>query len=161
MIRKLTPADAAAWKAFRIEMLTDTPHSFGATLAETTARSVEDFAAMLAKTSVFVDETTQFRASAAWSPLPAEADSHRAFLFSVYVRPEYRGQGLIDPLIDAACEEARSRGQVQIELNVNATLEGAIRVYKRHGFQPYGFLPRALKINGVMSDDVLMWKKLD
>jgi ribosomal protein S18 acetylase RimI-like enzyme len=89
------------------------------------------------------------------------AEAHRAYLFAVYVRPEARGRGLAQHLINMACDQARAAGHVQIELNSNAGNIPAVELYKRCGFEVFGHLPRALIIDGVTGDDFLMWRRLD
>ena len=62
----------------------------------------------------------------------------RAVVVGVYVRPEHRGAGLIDRLLDAAGQWAAERGFDSLTLGVhqdNARAQGA---YRRAGFVPSG-----------------------
>ncbi len=62
----------------------------------------------------------------------------RAVVVGVYVRPEHRGDGLIDRLLDAAARWSRERGFDALSLGVhqdNARAQGA---YRRAGFAPSG-----------------------
>ena len=86
-LRRLTPDDAAAWKAFRIEMLTEAPRAFGATLADTMARPVDAFADWIEKSAIFVVDDGGFVASAAWYADSDPMTAYRARMVSVYVRP--------------------------------------------------------------------------
>ncbi|MBO3085999.1 GNAT family N-acetyltransferase [Cellulomonas fengjieae] len=62
----------------------------------------------------------------------------RAALVGVYVRPDQRGTGLIDRLVETAADWSRARGVDQLALGVhrdNARAQGA---YRRAGFAPSG-----------------------
>ncbi|WP_082573476.1 GNAT family N-acetyltransferase [Cellulomonas sp. Root137] len=62
----------------------------------------------------------------------------RAVVVGVYVRPEHRGDGLIDRLLDSAAQWARDQGFDELSLGVhrdNARAQGA---YRRAGFVPSG-----------------------
>lgn len=62
----------------------------------------------------------------------------RAVVVAVYLRPEHRGDGLIDRLLDSAAQWSRERGFDELSLGVhqdNARAQGA---YRRAGFVPSG-----------------------
>ncbi|MEO8531848.1 MAG: GNAT family N-acetyltransferase [Deltaproteobacteria bacterium] len=160
MIRRLTPADAAVWKAFRIEMLTASPRAFGASLADSKARSVEAFASWLTTAHIFGIEDPDLVASAAWYVENNPMTAHRAKLISVYVRPSHRGQGFVERLIEAVVSDAKAAGKLQVELDVAADNAAAVRVYERNGFQIAGRIPNALKHGDVFTDDIIMIRVL-
>jgi GNAT superfamily N-acetyltransferase len=53
---------------------------------------------------------------------------------SLYVQPEYRGQGLFEQLLGALEAAARAEGVKELRLYVEQHNERAIRVYARNGF---------------------------
>ncbi|MGC9666439.1 N-acetyltransferase family protein [Planosporangium sp. 12N6] len=59
-----------------------------------------------------------------------------AELESIYVRPEYRGQGVADGLIAAFVEWARLRGARIASVTAYAGNARAIALYRRSGFAP-------------------------
>jgi len=56
----------------------------------------------------------------------------------VYVRPQHRGAGLIDALIDAAAQWCRQRDVTELVLDVHRDNVRAQRAYRRAGFAPTG-----------------------
>lgn len=59
------------------------------------------------------------------------------FLGFMFVRPEYRGQGVNGLVTEALLEWARSRGHTEVQLRVYDDNEGAIRAYEKKGFSKY------------------------
>ena len=80
---------------------------------------------------------------------------HRANL-GISVLKDYWGRGIGSMLMDAAIQTAQSAGYAQIELQVAADNERAIRLYERFGFETYGRCPRALKREGSYADELEM-----
>lgn len=59
-----------------------------------------------------------------------------ATLETLVVLPEARGRGVGAGLLERAREEARAAGATHLGLGAVAANEGAIRFYRRHGFEP-------------------------
>jgi ribosomal protein S18 acetylase RimI-like enzyme len=74
-------------------------------------------------------------ATARSEPDTASPDWH---LVSMWVAPDYRGQGVADKLVEAVCERAREAGAVTVTLWVTEMNDRAIALYRRHGFVPNG-----------------------
>lgn len=53
---------------------------------------------------------------------------------SVYVKPEYRGQGMITQMVRAMEEEARKAGAAELRLYAHKLNDRAIRSYEKAGF---------------------------
>jgi RimJ/RimL family protein N-acetyltransferase len=70
--------------------------------------------------------------------------------------PEARGKGLGTRLARAAIDRAWSDGLERIELEVFASNERAIELYRRLGFVTEGVKRRARKLDGQYDDNVLM-----
>jgi RimJ/RimL family protein N-acetyltransferase len=70
--------------------------------------------------------------------------------------PAVRGQGLGQRLAIAAIERARALGMERIELEVFASNERAIGLYRKLGFSIEGVKRRARKLDGQYDDNVLM-----
>ena len=71
---------------------------------------------------------------------------HYWWIQSMFVRPAYRGRGLMAQLLDAVEAEARARGAVELRLYVHHGNASAIRAYERDGFSrtPYLVMRREL-----------------
>jgi ribosomal protein S18 acetylase RimI-like enzyme len=76
---------------------------------------------------------------------------HKGELWSVYVAPEGRGQGLGKAVVAATIEEARRLAGLE-RINVYASGPEAVGFYKQLGFMVFGVEPRAKKVNGVYVD---------
>ncbi|MBD7957850.1 GNAT family N-acetyltransferase [Microbacterium sp. Sa4CUA7] len=62
----------------------------------------------------------------------------RADVVGVYVRPDHRGSGAVDGLLDAAAHRAASLGLRRLTLDVHADNTRAQAAYRRAGFVPTG-----------------------
>lgn len=81
--------------------------------------------------------------------------THRGTL-GMGVHPDHRGIGLGKALLHAALEHARSIGLEQVELEVFASNQTAIRLYERCGFILEGTRHNACKSDGTYQDILLM-----
>jgi GNAT superfamily N-acetyltransferase len=68
----------------------------------------------------------------------APVERSRAVVVAVYVRPEHRGDGLIDRLLDSAAQWSRERGFDELRLGVHQDNVRAQGAYRRAGFVPSG-----------------------
>jgi ribosomal protein S18 acetylase RimI-like enzyme len=84
-------------------------------------------------------------------------ERHIAFIRSLYVAPQARGQGAGQQLLAAALQQAWSwQGVEQVTLSVTASNEAAVRLYKAAGFMAVGRMPRALKMGPNCFDELMM-----
>ena len=67
-------------------------------------------------------------------PARKARDDTRCELTRLYVRPEYRGQGIARALVHQLMQEARVAGYRQMVLDTFPFLPEAITLYKREGF---------------------------
>ena len=66
-----------------------------------------------------------------------EQDATRGIVENLYVRPEFRGQGIGSQLLAAAEQRLRDHGADAVALNVMADNEDARRFYRDHGYTPH------------------------
>lgn len=85
---------------------------------------------------------------------------HSAYIWGVYIRPEWRGLHLAETLIETCNEWAKVREVDIVKLGVITTNASAMRCYERCGFEIYGTEPRCIFYNGVYYDEFLMFKNL-
>ncbi len=162
ILRRVLPADWAAFRDIRLEMLRNEPTAFGSTYDEWAARSEADIRQWLSKIHVIgAIEAETILATAAFARQTRQTVQHRAEVVAVYTRPTARGQGLSAKLLAEVLRAARAEGVLQVELQVAAWNSRAIQLYEGLGFRSIGTLPRALCHDGVFTDDLLMVRPLD
>jgi ribosomal protein S18 acetylase RimI-like enzyme len=155
-IRRLTAADAPAFRAIRLEALAAHPADFGSDHAGEAARPLAHFVAQLLDNHIFGLFREGALAGIAAIEFQAKAkERHRAFLWGVYVHPGARGTGAAEALLRTAMEAAFA-GALQIELGVRVGNAAAEGLYRRLGFTRYGVLPRNYRVDGAYHDEALM-----
>ena len=163
-IRPLVPDDAPQYTALRIEMLKESPTSFGASLDTDVASTVEGARGRLS------------------SPLPSRmwgafeegsgalvgvvgggkqgAHHKRAHVYAVwgmYVQPKFRGVGISKALMGELLAFARGLdGVISVYLSVSETAAAAQALYASLGFQVWGCEPRSLQYEGEYFDEIYM-----
>jgi len=97
-----------------------------------------------------------------WCDIYVEPDSQHRPGFSHLGRlgmgldQEYRRQGLGEALLRAALDAAQETGIERVELQVYATNEPAIALYRKFGFETEGVRRRARKLDNRYDDIVMM-----
>ncbi len=86
-------------------------------------------------TALFVaEEDDALLGHASLAPLfPAAGGQTALFIKDVFVSDKARGRGIGEGLVRACAAEAKKRGAPRLELTVDMTNEGAMRLYKRLG----------------------------
>ena len=69
--------------------------------------------------------------------LGVEHGGESGWLEELFVRPEWRQQGVGNRLLTEVLRVARSRGWRALDLEVETDHERAIPLYERHGFRPH------------------------
>jgi len=87
---------------------------------------------------------------------------HRATIVSVYVAPEYRGQGIAKRIMQSLMDYLQKTPKiVHVQLTVNTTNLAAIKLYQELGFNKIGILEKFGKVNNEFIDAYMMIKILD
>ena len=160
-VRLLGPADAAAYRALRLDALARHPCAFRASFDEEVGQSLEDFAARLAADAIFGGFCDDALCGLAGLEIPqARNKRHKGTLFGVYVCSDRRRAGLGAALVGSVIEHARTRVE-QLHAAVVTTAAPARALYRKLGFQPYGLEPRALKVGDEIFDQELLVLRLD
>jgi ribosomal protein S18 acetylase RimI-like enzyme len=155
-IRRLSAADAEAFRAIRLEGLERHPSAFGASFKEESARSLAFFADRLDANHVLAGEDqSRLLGVAGFQFHDSEKVRHRGTLWGMYVREEARGTGLARRLVDGILAHGRERVE-EVGLRVWAENATAIALYKSAGFAITGQDARSLKVDGVYYDELLM-----
>ena len=102
---------------------------------------------------VFIDNSLV--SCAGFYSLNSAKTKHRGFIWGMYTKAEYRGQGIASALIQSVITYASSR-VTQLHLTCVTNNLSAMALYQKHGFTVYGTEPRALKIGDAFFDEHLM-----
>jgi RimJ/RimL family protein N-acetyltransferase len=93
-------------------------------------------------------------------PMAREVMAHVGDLF-MGLKPEWRGQGLGARLLREALAAADACGYRRIELGVFAGNANAAALYRKAGFVEEGVKRRAILIDGVFHDEIIMARLRD
>ena len=136
-IQRLSMDEALRLRHIRLRALADAPDAFGSTYADVSAHPLDMWRQQLQEIVTFVavhdgEDVGIVRCA---------SDEHQhdtAWLLSMWVAPEARGQGVGNALIDAVIAYARARGAIRLLLDVGDQNQQAIALYARKGFKPNG-----------------------
>ena len=136
-IIRLAAREGLRLRAIRLRALAEAPDAFASTHGQAAALPPDSWSAQLREIPTFVavvegedvgivrGARDDSRADAAW-------------LISMWVAPEVRGQGVGEALIDAVVEWARATGARRLLLDVGDHNRPATALYARKGFEPNG-----------------------
>ena len=65
---------------------------------------------------------------------------------SLYIKPEFRGRGLLKPLIEVVREEAKRQGVLELRLYAHRSNERALSAYQREGFRELPYQVMSLEL---------------
>jgi L-amino acid N-acyltransferase YncA len=158
--RRLTAADLKAYRAVRNEGLTNDSGSFRISVADDETlgdaawqkRLTEDYV-------VAMEDAGKILAIGGFSRMTGTKASHKGLIWGMYVRPEARGKGVGDLIMNTLADHAKTLVR-QLQLTVVSANPRAITFYQRHGFRLYGVEPESIKHDGGFLDEALMWRLL-
>jgi len=160
-IRFLKFPDITAYRELRLRALKESPSAFGSDYDYEAALPQGEFAARLQPNGnpangvfgAFADDG-RLAGLLGFTRENRRKRAHVAALWSMYVLPEFRRQGMGAALLDQAIAHARClHGIRQITLSVTANNEAARRLYVSRGFERYGLERNALLIDGEFFDE--------
>jgi ribosomal protein S18 acetylase RimI-like enzyme len=163
-IRRLTAEDAAMFKAFRLHSLRDAPDAFHS-LPEEWDLPLAMVVQRLSDNRIFgAHDPSGNLVGIAMLALTARSIKqmrHKCEIWSVYVDPSARGQGLARRLVKTCINEAKSLGFEAVLLTASTHLTHVVKLYKSLGFEIYGTERGMVKIrDGRYIDDHLMELRL-
>ncbi|MBS0472066.1 MAG: GNAT family N-acetyltransferase [Proteobacteria bacterium] len=160
IVRRLEPADVDAFRTVRLEGLRNHPENFGSDADDEASYPLERWTKWIERGGgfgAFVD--VELVGIISFSAETQKKHRHQGSIGSFYVRPAWRGRGVADALMTAAIEEA-ARQVEHVSLTVTASNEGAIRLYKRHGFEVVGRIPASIRVDGADHDELSMHRRV-
>lgn len=166
LIREVKPTDAVQFRELRLGALQDSPVAFSADYQANLNYPAKYWEERL---TMQPDESTIFLATNKGNLIGmtgiARADSpktrHSAWIWGVYIKPEWRGLHIAEELINSCFEWAKGRKIVIAKPGMAAANTSAIRCYECRGFKAYGTEPRATFYEGRYYDGLLMYRPLD
>jgi GNAT superfamily N-acetyltransferase len=164
-VRKLTPSDASAFQALRLEALRTDPVAFASSYEEERDLPESTVAERLLATDdraiVGAFDGDDLVGLAAWHREEMMKLQHKGFIWGVFVRESHRGQGLARRLLEAVIALARrADGILLLNLTAYADNAPAIALYESLGFVVYGREASAICVDGTLHDDVHMALRL-
>ncbi len=166
-LRRLTMDDLDAYRDLRLDGLQRHPVAFGSDYADEVDQPLEHWRERVER---YVGSSSScLMVAAAGAELIGMAGiyrmsgrklAHNATLVSVYLRPAWRGLGLMDRLIASCLDWAQDVGVVMVRLNVATTNTAAIRCYVRAGFAVHGLEPAVIYHADQYHDELLMFRRL-
>lgn len=161
-LRRLTAADVALYRDFRIAALRATPSAFTSSWAEEAARPLSWSLQRLEANFILGAFDGDRLCGTAGLSVPARVqERHKALLFGMAVAASHGGRGIGRLLVDDLLGRAAAMPHVtQVTLSVTAGNPAAERLYRGCGFTVYGREPRAVCIGGEFFDKLLMVRML-
>lgn len=163
-VRFLVPDDADELIKIRLEGLQTDPDAFGSTYEEEIQMPGEEWLRRLSQGEAgdsgyfgaFVEG--HLAGIIGFFRHRGMKARHKASIVSMYVREAYRGTGVAQALMQTELAYLKKRGDIDtVQLAVVTTNPGAIRLYEKMGFLPYGLEKRALKIGDQYFDENHMY----
>ena len=155
-IRRLTSADAAAYRDIRLAGLSESPEAFGSTFERENTQPLAWFCERLRDSHVLgAFGSKDLLGIAGFRIREGEKERHKGLLWGMYVRPDARKAGVGRQLVEAVIDHGRDRVEV-IQLSVVSGNERARRLYASLGFVEYGLEKKSLKQDGHYYDEILM-----
>ena len=163
-IRRLEVADAPFYRALRLRALREHADAFTSSFEEEDVRPLADTEKRLHA----VGDGKLWGAYAAGQMagmvgLSFEArikSRHKGLLVSMYVAPEYSGQGLGLSLVDTVVQDAQAAGLELVTLTVTDSNHAAVALYQKYGFTAFGTEPDAIRVNGASFGKTHMYLSL-
>jgi RimJ/RimL family protein N-acetyltransferase len=164
-IRRLLPADAAAFQAVRLAALLDTPFAFASNHAEEKDVPLDAVSHRLeARDDEAVFGAFEGDSLVGTVGLNREHQmnlAHKGHVWGMYVAPSARGHGLARDLMLAALAFARGvPGLSKVNLHVDAGNVPAIALYESLGFVVFGRESDAMRVGSQKRDDLQMTLRL-
>lgn len=136
-IKRLEADEGLRLRTIRLRALADAPDAFGSTYDEAAARPLDSWEAQLQEIATFVAVVDGGDVGLVRSARD-DLQPDTAWLISMWISPEVRGQGVGEALIDVVVEWARISGARRVLLDVGDHNQPAIALYARKGFEPNG-----------------------
>ncbi|BCP54966.1 N-acetyltransferase [Kaistia sp. 32K] len=157
-IRQVRGEDASAFQALRLQALREVPTAFASSVEEEAGRSLEMVRERLetAPDAVFAAfDGAAMIGTAGFHAQSGPKRRHRGLLWGVFVAGGYRGGGVARALVERVIEHAAQHVLI-LEAGVTSGNKSAASLYATLGFETIGTLRKALLVDGVFHDEILL-----
>ena len=163
-IREAKAEDVLEYRELRLHALQNAPTAFSSDYGVNLNEPIDFWEGRLAfnpdRTFFFAEFEKQLIGMTGVGKGESPKTKHNADIYSVYVRPEWRGLHIAETLIEACIAWAKARDVNIVKLGVLSSSTSAIRCYQRCGFIIYGTEPRGIFYEGQYYDGYLMYRNL-
>ena len=132
LVRATTMTDWQALREIRLQALRDAPHAFASTHASEAAFADDEWHRRATRDGSFLAFLPEVSPAGLGGGYLAEPDT--AELVGMYVRPQARGRGVGEAIIEAVVGWAVQQGAATVHLWVTETNKPARMLYERCGF---------------------------
>ena len=80
---------------------------------------------------------------------------------AIYLHPAHQGKGLGTYLLGEAIRHAPALGVEVLAATIFASNESSMRLFARHGFERWGFMPRVARLGAIERDLVMVGRRVD
>lgn len=136
-VRRARPGDEDVLRAVRLAAVADSPKDFVHTLEESERMPREVWTRWIRNGAVFLAEVGG-EVCGLTCGVPDRQRPELAYAVAVWVRPDLRGAGHADALMEAVVQWAVGRGFSTLRLDVHEDSGRARRFYERQGFVTTG-----------------------
>jgi ribosomal protein S18 acetylase RimI-like enzyme len=133
-LRRLGPADWATWRDIRLTALSSDPEAFGSTLALERRFDEARWREVLGPDHGVKVVAEEGEPVGLVAGVPHEVHPDVLYLYSMWVKPEFRRRGVGEALVRDVVAWAREQGWARVQLRVFQGNETARRLYARLGF---------------------------
>jgi GNAT superfamily N-acetyltransferase len=139
LVRETTAEEWKVLRDIRLEALQDAPEAFGSTYADQAALEEADWRRAISRGGTFLAYVREENTAKPAGLVSGDLEHPNTVqLMSMWVRPQARGDGVGEALIDAVINWAKARNAASVHLWVIETNKYARMLYDRCGFSPTG-----------------------
>lgn len=159
-IIKLAPERWSEFKELRLEALREEPLAFGKSPSEEENKQDDFWIRILEKKNpltLFAEKNGKLAGMVTIIFAVSEKFRHIARFSGVYVKKEFRGQGIAKNMLSQALETAFAKeGVIKVKVIVNVSQEAAVALYKSLGFKEAGRMEKEFKVGENYYDAFLL-----
>ena len=167
-LRRLLPADAAAYRALMLRAYAEASDTFTSTVPEREALPLDWWETRVsdapdaAELVVGALDGDRLIGAAGLRFATRPRIRHKALLYGLYVVAEAQGRGIARALTEAILERARRSPETRVvQLRVVEANGRARRLYESLGFREFGTEPQAIRMDDGFVSVVHMWRSVE
>lgn len=154
-IQKLSPDDWQQYRDIRLMALKDDPHAFGSSYEEEVNQTEQDWRNRIG-VMWFAISGEEVVGLIGLLQRENQSSKHCGYVISMWVKPQFRGQGIAKSLLTKLQNDAPKLGLKKLSLQVTSTKTAAFGLYQDLGFKTVGLLKNNLLKDGKYLDEYLM-----